>query len=100
MRYWRVLVKPGDGRQFFTRAVEISADRAILRGDQALPAGMVCELQIIVPPPNDQQPPAVAGLRAEVSSVVFASGGIRLEFRVKTLSDEVQQLLDSRRLGA
>jgi len=99
MRYWRVLVKPGDGRQFFTRAVEISAHRAILRGDQALPAGMECDLQIFVPPPNDQQPPALAGLRAEVGAVVFASGDIRLEFRVKSLSDEARQLIDARRPG-
>ncbi|MDP4027747.1 MAG: hypothetical protein Q8P42_02080 [Gallionella sp.] len=99
MRYWRVLVKPGDGTQFFTRAVEISAHRAIVRGGQALPAGVVCDLHIFVPPPNSQQPPAVVGLRAEVGAVVFASGDIRLEFRVKSLSDEAQQLIDSRRLG-
>lgn len=60
----------------------------------------MCDLQIIVPPPNDQQPPAVAGLRAEVGGVVFASGGIRLDFRVKSLSDEARQLIDSQRTGA
>lgn len=99
MRYWRVLVKPGDGTQFFTRALEISAHRAIVSGGQALPAGVACDLHIFVPPPNDQQPPAVVGLRAEVGSVVFASGDIRLEFRVKSLSDEARQLIDTRRSG-
>jgi hypothetical protein len=99
MRYWRVLVKPGNGSQFFTRALEISAHRVILRGDHALPAGMKCDLQVVIPPPNDQQPPAVAGLQAEVGAVVFASGDIRLEFRVKSLSDEARQLIDARRQG-
>jgi hypothetical protein len=99
MRYWRVLVKPGNGSQFFTRAVEISAHRVILRGEQALPTGMECGLQIVVPPPNDQQPPVLADLHAEVGTVVFASGDIRLEFRVKSLSDEARQLIDSRRPG-
>ena len=60
---------------------------------------MECDLQIFVPPSNDQQPPAVAGLRAEVGAVVFASGDIRLELRVKSLSDEARQLIDSRRPG-
>lgn len=100
MRYWRVLVKPCDGRQFFARAVEISASRAILRGDQALPAGMVCDLQIIAPPSNDQQPPTVVGLKAQVSDVVFASGDICLDFRVKSLSDEARQMIGSRKVGA
>jgi len=99
MRYWRVVVKPGDGTQFFTRAVEISAHRAIVCGDQALPAGMVCDLHIFVPPPNDQQPPVVVGLQAAVGTVVFASGSIRLEFKVKSLSDEAQQLINSHRAG-
>jgi len=97
MRYWRVFVESGDGRRFPTRAVEISESRAILRGEHALPAGMVCDLQIIVPPPNDQQPPAVAGLRAEVGAVVFTSGGIRLDFRVKSLSNEAKLLIDARK---
>lgn len=97
MRYWRVLVEPGDGRQFFARVLEITAHRAILRGEQALPAGMECDLQIFVPPPNNRQSPGVAGLRAEVSGVVFASGGIRLDFRVKSLSDEARQLLEGGR---
>ena len=99
MRYWRVLVKPGDGRQFFTRAMEISAHRAILYGDHALPAGMVCDLHIFVPSPNDRQPPVVVGLQAAVGSVVLASGSIRLEFKVKSLSDGAQQLINSRRSG-
>lgn len=100
MRYWRVLVKTGDGRQFFTRAVEISANRAVLRGDHALPVGMGCDLQVIVPPPDDRQPPGAAGLQAEVGEVVFASGAIRLDFRVKSLSDEARQLIDARRGNA
>lgn len=100
MRYWRVLVESGDGRRFFTRAVEISASRAVLRGDHALPAGMPCDLRVIVPPPDDKQPPAMVGLHAEVGEVVFTSSGIRLDFRVKSLSDEARQLIDARRRNA
>lgn len=99
MRYWRVLVKPGDGRQFFTRAVEISVHRAILCGDQALPAGMACDLQVIIPSRDEKQPAGVAGLQAEVGAVVFASGDIRLELRIKSLSDEARSLIDSRKAG-
>lgn len=97
MRYWRVLVSPEGGRQFSARALEISASRVVLYGDHALPAGVLCNLQMIVPPPNDQQPPGMAGLRAEVGGVVFAAGDIRLELRVKSLSDEARQLIDARR---
>lgn len=96
MRYWRVLVESGDGRRFSTRAVEVSASRAVLRGDHALPTGMACDLQVIVPPPNDQQPPGVAGLRAEVDEVVFAAGDILLDLRVKSLSDEARRLIGMR----
>lgn len=98
MRYWRVLVKSGDGRQFFARALKVSASRAVLRGDHALPAGTVCDLQIVVPSWVGENPGAVAGLRAEVSEVVFASGGIRLDLMVKSLSYEARQLIES--LGA
>lgn len=97
MRYWRVLVKSGDGRQFFTRVVEISASRAVLRGDHVLPAGMSCDLQIIIPSRDEKQPAGVAGLQAEVGVAVFASGDIRLELRIKSLSDEARSLIDSRK---
>lgn len=97
MRYWRVLVKSGDGRQFFTRAVEISENRAVLRGDLILPTGMVCDLQIIIPSQDENLPAAVAVLQAEVGVVVFAAGDIRLDFRVKSLSDEARQLIYSRK---
>jgi len=100
MRYWRVLVKSGDGRQFFTRAVEITENRAVLRGDHALPAGMVCDLQIIIPSQDAIQPAGVAGLQAEVGAVVFASGDIRLDFMVRSLSNEARQLIASRKAGA
>lgn len=99
MRYWRILVKSGDGRQFFAKPVEISASRAVLRGDHALPNGMVCDLQIVVPSP-DEKILAGASMQAEVGEIVFASGEIRLEFRVKSLSSEAQQLINSRRMGA
>jgi hypothetical protein len=96
MRYWRVLVKPDGGGHFFTRAVEISPHRAVVRGEQALPVGTACDLHIIVPPPSDQQPPAMAGLRGEVREAVFASDGIRLDFSVRSLSEEVQRLFEGR----
>jgi hypothetical protein len=41
----------------------------------------------------------LVGLRAEVGVVVFVSGDIRLEFMVKSLSDEARQLIDTRRPG-
>ncbi len=97
MRYWRVLVKSGDGRQFFTRAVEISESRAVVRGDHALPNGMACDLQVIIPSRDEKQPATAAGMQAEVGAVVFASGDIRLDFRVKSLSHEARQLIDSRK---
>lgn len=99
MRYWRVLVESGDGRRFSTRAVEITASRAVLCGDQALPVGMACDLQVIVPPPDDKQPPGMAGLQAEVGEVVFVSSDIRLDLRVKSLSDEARRLIDTRKAG-
>lgn len=99
MRYWRVLVESSDGRRFSTRALEISASRVILRGEHALSTGMMCELQIVVPSQDEKCPATMAGLRAEVGEVVFASGNIRLDFRVKSLSDEARELIDSRRAG-
>lgn len=100
MRHLKVLVRSGDGRQFPTRAVEISEKHAVLRGDQILPAGTVCDLQIIVPPPDDKQPPSVVGLQAEVGEAVFASGDIRLDLRVKSLSDEARRLIEARKGNA
>ena len=100
MRYRLVLVKSGDGRQFFTRAVEISASRAVLCGEHALPAGMACDLQVIIPTRDKNQPAGVAGYQAEVGEVVFASGDIRLELRAKSLSDEAKRLLDSLKADA
>lgn len=99
MRHWRVWVESGDGRRFPTRALEISASRAVLRGEHALPVGMMCDLRIIVPPPDDRQSPGVAGLRAEVNEAIFASGAIRLDFRVRSLSDEARRLIDARGAG-
>lgn len=100
MRYWRVLIKSGDGRQFFTRAVEISENRAVLRGDHVLSTGMVCDLQIIIPARDEMQSAGVASLEAEVGGVVFASGDIRLDFRVRSLSNEARQVIASRKAGA
>lgn len=100
MRYWRVLVKSGDGRQFYTRAVEISASRIVLRGDHVLPTGMLCDLQIIIPSLDEKLPAGMAGLQAEVGGVIFASGDIRLNFRVTSLSNEARQLIGSRKAGA
>ena len=100
MRYRLVLVKSGDGRQFFTRAVEISANRAVLCGEHALPVGMACDLQVIIPARDAKQPAGVAGLQAEVGAVIFAFSDIRLELRVKSLSDEARQLIDSRKVSA
>lgn len=99
MRYWRVLVKSGDGRHFSTRAVEISASRAVLRGQHALPAGMACDLYVVIPSRDEKLPASVAGLQAEVSAVVFASGDIQLELRIKSLSGEARSLIDSRKAG-
>lgn len=56
-------------------------------------------MRIIVPPLDDRQHPGVAGLRAEVSEMAFASGAIRPDIRVKSLSDEARQLIDSRKPG-
>jgi hypothetical protein len=39
----------------------------------------------------------VAGLQAEVDEVIFASGDIRLDFRVMSLSHEASQLIDLRK---
>ena len=100
MRYWRILVKSDDGRQFFTKAVEISASRAVLRGDHALPTGAVCDLQIVAPSLDKMQPPKVADLQAEVRGVIFSSGGIRLDLRIKSLSSEARQLIGSQNAGA
>lgn len=94
MRFRRVLVKSGDGRQFYTRAVEISANSAMLRGDHALPTGMACELEVIIPSLDEKQPAGMASLQAEVFEVIFAAGDILLDFRVKSLSNEARQLLD------
>lgn len=82
MRFWRVLVKSGDGRQFYTRAVEISTSSAMLRGDHALPTGMVCDLQVIIPSLDEKQPAGMVSLQAEVFEVVFAAGDILLDLRV------------------
>lgn len=100
MRYWRILVKPGDGRQFFTKAVEISASRAVLCGDHALPTGTACNLQIVAPSMDKKQPARVADLQAEVRGVIFASGGIRLDLRINSLSSEARQLIGSQKVGA
>ena len=79
MRYWRVLVRSGDGRQFVARAVEFSASRALLCGNHALPTGEECDLQIVAPSFDKKQPPTVADLKAEVRGVIFASNDIRLD---------------------
>ncbi len=99
MRYWQVWVKPGDGRQFFTKAIEISVSRAVLRGDHALSTGTVCDLQIVAPSMDKKQPAIVADFKAEVRGVIFASGGVRLDFRIKSLSSEARQLIGSQKVG-
>jgi len=100
MRFWRILVKSGDGRQFYTRAVEVSASSAMLRGDHALPTGMVCELLVIIPSLDEKQPAGMASLQAEVFEVVFACGDILLDFRVKSLSNEARQLINKYKVVA
>lgn len=99
MRYWRILVKTGNGRQFFTKAVEISASRAVLRGDHALPTGTLCDLQIVAPSMDKKLPARVADFKAEVRGVIFASGGVRLDFMIKSLSSEARQLIGSQKVG-
>jgi hypothetical protein len=54
---------------------------------------MACDLQVIIPNAG------VASLQAEVGVAVFASGDIRLELRIKSLSDEARSLIDSRKAG-
>jgi hypothetical protein len=97
MRNWRVWVKSGDGRQFAARALEISADRAVLRGEHVLPGGMLCDLQIIIPAADETKSATTAGLQAEVGHAVFAAGHVRLECRVVSLSREARQLIESRK---
>jgi hypothetical protein len=96
MRNWRVLVKSSDGRRFSTRAIEISAERAVVRGDWVLPNGMVCDLQLVIPPQTVTQLAGEANLQAEVSEVVFSSWDIHLDFRIKSLSSEARKWIESR----
>jgi hypothetical protein len=95
MRYWQILVKSDNGRQFLTKAVEISTSRAVLCGDHALPTGAACNLQIVAPSFDKKQPAQVADLQAEVRGVVFAPSGIRLDLKIKSLSSEARQLIGS-----
>jgi len=93
MRYFKVLVKSGNGRQFFCRVMEISASRVVLRGDYILPVGMVCDLQVIIPSVDEKKPSGSIDLRAEVGEVIFSEGYIRLECRIKSLGNEAGKLL-------
>lgn len=97
MRNWRVWVRSGDGRQFAARALEISASRAVLRGEHVLPGGMLCDLQVVIPAADETQPATTAALQAEVGHAVFAAGDVRLECRVVSLSREARQLIESRK---
>ncbi|OYZ63805.1 MAG: hypothetical protein B7Y04_07385 [Gallionellales bacterium 24-53-125] len=95
MRSYRVLVLPAKGKQFISRLMEISSRRVVLRGEQMLPVGMLCDLQIIIPPLAERMPCATAELKAEVGEVIFSDGFIRLECRIKLLGNEARQLLDA-----
>lgn len=96
MRYWRVVVKPGDGRHFFSRIEEISESRAVVRGDRALPAGTVCDLHIGVPSWDGQKPALMAGLQVEVDEVIFSSAGVRLALKVRSLDSGARRLIAER----
>lgn len=95
MCYWRVFVKSGDGRKFFSTAMNVSTHRMVLRGDHVLPTGMVCDLQIIIPPLNENQHAGVAVLQAEVDEVVFSSGDVQLHLKVKSLSNDARRLISA-----
>lgn len=97
MQYCQVWVKSIDGRRFLSRVVEISEHHTVLRGAHMLPSGMVCDLQVIIPAPDEKQPSSVADLQAEVDEVVFSSGDICLNFKVKSLSREARHLISSRK---
>lgn len=97
MRNWRVWVKSGDGRQFAARALEISASRAVLRGEHVLPGGMLCDLQVVIPATDETKSATLAGLQAEVGHAVFSAGDVRLECRVVSLSREARQLIESQK---
>lgn len=96
MRFWRALVESGDGKWFSARTLAASSSRVVLYADQALPKGARCNLQILVPAPDKGLPARVARLRGEVSEVIFHADGIRLDFRVRPLSDEARQLIDAK----
>ena len=95
MRYCRVLVKSGDGKRFFARMLDISVSHAVLRGDYVLPAGMLCDLQLMLPPAGERQPARILDMQAVVDSVYFASGAIRLELKIKSLGNDVRRLIES-----
>ena len=93
MRFFKVVVKLGNGRQFFCRVMEISPSRVVLRGDYILPVGMACDLQVIIPSLDEKMPSSSVDLRAEVHEVIFSEGYIHLECRIKSLSNEAGKLL-------
>ena len=93
MLCWQVFVRSNDGRQFAARAIKISEYRAVLRGEQVLPSGTMCDLRVIIPARDATQSASEAELQAEVGEVIFVGRDIHLNLRVKSLSQEARRLI-------
>jgi hypothetical protein len=56
---------------------------------------MHCNLHIVIPALHEKQGPTMAAMQAEVGQAVFTSAGIRLDFKVTSLSLEARQLIEA-----
>jgi hypothetical protein len=93
MQYYKVLVSQDYGKKFYARVVDISVRNMVLRGEQSLPVGVLCDMQVCIPSVNEKISSYNVGIKAEVRQVIFTEGFIHLDCSIKSLSSEARQIL-------
>lgn len=91
--YWRVSVHAEDDIRFAFKVLGYSTADLVLLFDRALPIGRRCDIRVIAPNAGQYRACREIVFRAEVVLVVFGVIGVRVTFRMHSLSEEAISLL-------